>query len=52
MKLRLRDGNRDGKADLYVYSLSGSIRLLGSARGITTAGVSAVPEGLIDGMLP
>ncbi|WP_330289790.1 FG-GAP and VCBS repeat-containing protein [Streptomyces sp. NBC_00576] len=52
LKVRLRDGNRDGKADLYVYSLSGSLRLLGSASGIRTAGVTSVPEGLIDGMLP
>ncbi|MDX3752743.1 FG-GAP and VCBS repeat-containing protein [Streptomyces sp. AK08-02] len=52
MKVSLRDGNRDGRADLYVYSLSGSLRLLGSASGITTAGVTAVPDGLIDGMLP
>jgi len=52
LKVRLRDGNRDGKADLYVYSASGSLRLLGSASGIRTAGVTSVPEGLIDGMLP
>lgn len=52
LKVRLRDGNRDGKADLYVYSLSGSLRLLGSASGIRTAGVTSVAEGLIDGMLP
>ncbi|ELP62655.1 FG-GAP and VCBS repeat-containing protein [Streptomyces turgidiscabies] len=51
-KLRLRDANRDGRADLYVSGGTGSLRLLGSPSGITTAGVSAVPEGLIDGMLP
>ncbi|MEH0424552.1 hypothetical protein [Streptomyces sp. B21-083] len=52
MKLRLPDAHRDGKADLYVSGGMGSLRLLGSASGITAAGVSAVPEGLIDGMLP
>ncbi len=52
MTVRLRDGNRDGKADLYVRSLSGSLRLLGSASGIRTAGVTTVPEVLVEGMLP
>ncbi|WP_371660876.1 FG-GAP and VCBS repeat-containing protein [Streptomyces sp. NBC_00280] len=52
MTVRLRDGNRDGKADLYVRGLSGSLRLLGSASGIRTAGVTAVPEVLVEGMLP
>jgi hypothetical protein len=52
MMVRLRDGNRDGKADLYVRSLSDSLRLLGSASGIRTAGVTTVPEVLVEGMLP
>ncbi|MGW3645752.1 FG-GAP and VCBS repeat-containing protein [Streptomyces sp. NPDC000878] len=51
-KLRLRDGNRDGKADLYVSGGTGSLRLLGSATGIRTTGATSVPESLIDGMLP
>ncbi|GAA3900141.1 FG-GAP-like repeat-containing protein [Streptomyces lacrimifluminis] len=52
MRLSLRDGNRDGRADLYIRSLSGSLRLLGSPTGIRTAGATSVPEGLVDGMLP
>ncbi|UIX32249.1 FG-GAP repeat protein [Streptomyces sp. GQFP] len=51
-KLRLRDGNRDGKADLYVSGGNGSVRLLGSATGIRTTGATSVPESVIDGMLP
>ncbi|MEU6229609.1 FG-GAP and VCBS repeat-containing protein [Streptomyces sp. NPDC047042] len=51
-KLRLRDGNRDGKADLYVSGGVSSVRLLGSATGIRTAGATVVPDSLIDGMLP
>ncbi|MGW1715780.1 FG-GAP and VCBS repeat-containing protein [Streptomyces sp. NPDC002156] len=51
-KLRLRDGNRDGKADLYVSGGMGSVRLLGSATGIRTTGATSVPESVIDGMLP
>ncbi|WP_420034390.1 FG-GAP-like repeat-containing protein [Streptomyces sp. cg28] len=38
--VRLRDTDRDGKADLYVDAGYGPLRLPGSAAGITTAGVT------------
>ncbi|WP_369247974.1 FG-GAP and VCBS repeat-containing protein [Streptomyces sp. R41] len=43
--VRLRD------ADLYVSGTEGSLRLPGSASGVTTTGVASVDTSLIDGML-
>ncbi|UJV41816.1 FG-GAP and VCBS repeat-containing protein [Streptomyces sp. AMCC400023] len=49
--IRLRDTNRDGKADLHVIGENGSLVLRGSARGVTTAGATAVEGDTIRGML-
>ncbi|REK88949.1 hypothetical protein DY245_18410 [Streptomyces inhibens] len=50
--VRLRDTDRDGHADLYVTGIvDGSLRLPGTASGITTTGVSSVNTELIEGML-
>ncbi|GAP47649.1 hypothetical protein [Streptomyces azureus] len=49
--VRLRDGNRDGYADLYVVGhMGGNLRLLGSNAGITTAGITTVDWATIEGM--
>ncbi|MFI7005939.1 FG-GAP and VCBS repeat-containing protein [Streptomyces sp. NPDC050145] len=42
--VRLRDANGDGTADLYVDGGDGSLRLPGSATGITTVGVTDIYE--------
>jgi hypothetical protein len=49
--VRLRDTNRDGKADLYVAGIDGSVLLRGSSAGITTTGATTVPGDVIRGML-
>ncbi|UUU28135.1 FG-GAP and VCBS repeat-containing protein [Streptomyces sp. DSM 40750] len=49
--VRLRDTNRDGKADLYVTANQGSVLLRGSSSGVTTAGAQSVKEDIITGML-
>lgn len=48
--VRLRDTNGDGKADLQVGA-AGSVRLLGSAGGITTTGAADYDAMPIDGFL-
>ncbi|MFC8350174.1 FG-GAP-like repeat-containing protein [Streptomyces sp. NPDC057280] len=49
--VRLRDTDRDGHADLFVTGQVGSLRLPGTASGVTTAGVTAVSaDGVINGM--
>jgi hypothetical protein len=50
--VRLRDTNRDGKADLYVGASYGSLLLRGAAKGVTTTGVTSVDTTAVDGMLP
>ncbi|MFE0189816.1 FG-GAP-like repeat-containing protein [Streptomyces sp. NPDC058989] len=50
--VRLRDTDRDGHADLYVTGIvDGSLRLPGTASGITTTGVSSADTDVIEGML-
>ncbi|MGW0710947.1 FG-GAP and VCBS repeat-containing protein [Streptomyces sp. NPDC002643] len=49
--VRLRDTNRDGKADLYVTANYGSVLLRGSTKGITTTGAQSVKGDIIAGML-
>ncbi|MEU6373513.1 FG-GAP-like repeat-containing protein [Streptomyces sp. NPDC046909] len=50
--VRLRDTDRDGKADLFVTGTVGSLRLPGTVKGVTTTGVTSVQgDGLISGML-
>ncbi|MGW1670309.1 FG-GAP-like repeat-containing protein [Streptomyces sp. NPDC002324] len=49
--IRLRDTNRDGKADLYVLGENGSMVLRGSSRGVTTADLMAVDGDAVRGML-
>ncbi|MFB7710351.1 FG-GAP and VCBS repeat-containing protein [Streptomyces sp. NPDC056105] len=49
--VRLRDTDRDGYADLYVAGTVGSLRLPGSASGITTTGAASVPSDLVEGFL-
>jgi len=49
--VRLRDTDHDGYADLYVSGTVGSLRLPGSASGITTTGVTSVGADVIDGFL-
>ncbi|MFM9692015.1 FG-GAP and VCBS repeat-containing protein [Streptomyces europaeiscabiei] len=49
--IRLRDTNRDGKADLYVLGENGSMVLRGSSRGVTTADSMAVDGDAVRGML-
>jgi hypothetical protein len=49
--VRLRDTDRDGYADLYVAGTEGSLRLPGSASGVTTTGVASVDSAIVDGML-
>ena len=49
--IRLRDTNRDGKADLYVIGEAGSVVLRGSSKGVTTTGATAVDGDTVRGML-
>ncbi|MFC8674272.1 FG-GAP-like repeat-containing protein [Streptomyces griseorubiginosus] len=50
--VRLRDTDRDGHADLFVTGQTGSLRLRGTASGVTTTGVTSAPaDGVISGML-
>ena len=49
--VRLRDTNRDGKADLYVTGGYGSLVLRGSSAGVTTTGAATVDGEIIPGML-
>ncbi|MFE1954745.1 FG-GAP-like repeat-containing protein [Streptomyces sp. NPDC059524] len=49
--VRLRDTDRDGKADLLVSGNVSSLRLPGSASGITTTGVTKIAEPPVDGYL-
>lgn len=49
--IRLRDTNRDGKADLYAIGETGSVLLRGSSKGVTTAGATTVESDLVRGML-
>jgi hypothetical protein len=49
--VRLRDTNRDGKADLYITANYGSVLLRGSSKGITTTGAQSVNGEIIAGML-
>ncbi|MFJ9176761.1 FG-GAP-like repeat-containing protein [Streptomyces sp. NPDC102360] len=49
--VRLRDTNGDGTADLYVSGGYGSLRLPGSAGGITTTGGTAFDQLPIDAFL-
>ncbi|MFF4520266.1 FG-GAP and VCBS repeat-containing protein [Streptomyces bluensis] len=49
--VRLRDTNRDGKADLYVQGAYGSLVLRGSSTGVTTSGATAVEGETVEGML-
>jgi hypothetical protein len=49
--VRLRDTNRDGKADLYVTANYGSVLLRGSSKGVTTTGAQSVKGDIIAGML-
>ncbi|MGX1885624.1 FG-GAP and VCBS repeat-containing protein [Streptomyces sp. NPDC055287] len=50
--VRLRDTDRDGYADLYATGIAAdSLRLPGTASGITTTGVSPADGGVIEGML-
>lgn len=48
--VRLRDTNGDGKADLLVSAV-GSLRLPGSASGITTTGATEYDAAPIDSFL-
>nr|WP_119589701.1 FG-GAP and VCBS repeat-containing protein [Streptomyces scabiei] len=49
--IRLRDTDRDGRADLYVLAENGSLVLRGSSKGVTTTGATAVDGDTIRGML-
>jgi hypothetical protein len=49
--VRVRDTNRDGKADLYISANYGSLVLRGSTKGITTTGAQPVNGDIIPGML-
>ncbi|OEJ59577.1 hypothetical protein BGM19_17875 [Streptomyces agglomeratus] len=50
--VRLRDTNRDGYADLYATGITAdSLRLPGTASGITTTGVSSADSVAIEGMI-
>jgi hypothetical protein len=50
--VRLRDTDRDGHADLFVTGTVGSLRLPGTAKGVTTTGITSVStDGLVNGML-
>ncbi|MGW7196758.1 FG-GAP and VCBS repeat-containing protein [Streptomyces chryseus] len=49
---RLRDTDRDGYADLYATGIAAdSLRLPGTASGVTTTGVSSADADVIAGML-
>ncbi|MEI5526596.1 FG-GAP and VCBS repeat-containing protein [Streptomyces brasiliscabiei] len=49
--VRLRDTDRDGRADLYITAGNGSLLLRGSAKGVTTAGATVVGGDTVEGML-
>lgn len=49
--VRLRDTDRDGKADLYVIGEAGSLVLRGSAKGVTATGATVVEGDTVRGML-
>ncbi|WP_055716704.1 FG-GAP and VCBS repeat-containing protein [Streptomyces torulosus] len=49
--VRLRDTDRDGKADLYISANYGSLVLRGSTKGITTTDAQPVNGDIIPGML-
>ncbi|WP_432154869.1 FG-GAP and VCBS repeat-containing protein [Streptomyces tricolor] len=49
--VRLRDTNRDGKADLHIGAVNGSLRFPGTSSGVTTTGVTDADRELIWGML-
>ncbi|GAB2892147.1 FG-GAP repeat protein [Streptomyces deserti] len=49
--VRLRDTNRDGKADLHVEGSYGSVVLRGSSSGVTTSGATVVEGDVVKGML-
>ncbi|WP_328506538.1 VCBS repeat-containing protein [Streptomyces sp. NBC_00391] len=49
--IRLRDTDRDGKADLYVLAENGSLVLRGSSKGVTTTGATVVDGDTVRGML-
>ncbi|GGZ12999.1 FG-GAP-like repeat-containing protein [Streptomyces poonensis] len=40
--VRLRDTNRDGKADLYIGGSASGVRLLGSSKGVTKTGATTL----------
>ncbi|MPY53693.1 FG-GAP and VCBS repeat-containing protein [Streptomyces acidicola] len=48
--VRLRDGNGDGYADLYVAGQEGHVRLPGSKSGITTTGATTVDWTTVAGI--
>ncbi|MEE1837698.1 FG-GAP and VCBS repeat-containing protein [Streptomyces sp. SP17KL33] len=49
--IRLRDTDRDGRADLYVIGENGSLVLRGSTKGVTTTGATVVEGDTVRGML-
>ncbi|MFE7761866.1 FG-GAP repeat protein [Streptomyces sp. NPDC057438] len=49
--VRLRDTDRDGRADLYISADRGSLVLRGSSKGVTTTGAEPVNGDIISGML-
>lgn len=49
--VRLRDTDRDGRADLYVMGDNSSLRLPGTSKGVTTTGVQRVNGDVVAGML-
>jgi hypothetical protein len=49
--VRLRDTDRDGKADLYITANYGSLLLRGSSKGVTTSGAQSVNGDIVSGML-
>ncbi|MGW7056559.1 FG-GAP-like repeat-containing protein [Streptomyces sp. NPDC054887] len=50
--VRLRDTDRDGYADLYAIGIAAdSLRLPGTASGITTTGITAADATVVEGML-
>ncbi|MEV3872765.1 FG-GAP and VCBS repeat-containing protein [Streptomyces sp. NPDC049906] len=49
--VRLADHDHDGRADLHTTGTTGSLRLHGSASGITSRGATVIPEGHVVGIL-
>jgi hypothetical protein len=49
--VRLRDTDRDGRADLYISADRGSLVLRGSSKGVTTTGAEPVNGDIVSGML-